>query len=547
MSGKESTPAVKEWIPVTIIALCTVFVTCIPYLYGYAIAPEGKTFMGDARCFMDVFPCMAWMRQAADGQVLFSILYTTEPHQSGLFHPFYLLLGTVCRCTGLSVQVVYSGARVILGFVLLILCYRFISFFLKDRFQRTIAFVLLCFSGGFRWLSPLIDGNRVTNEAWFLTVWTEGNTFLSIYSFPLFIASLILMILTFLYMLRAFEEGKILYSVYAAVSALFLIFIHPYDAFIVYPVTSAYLLVKWVMYRDTGELKRDVKLFLILLVISLPAPLYAAWAATVNPVFHEHSLVQARQLSPHIILVLGSFGFMALFGLMGALKELFHVESGPTAHKRGLFLATWFFLGPFLIYAPFIFQRRLIEGFHIACSILAATGLFWLIERFRLNKTVCSILFIALVLPANPTQLYLDIKNLNDMAHRQTAAGFLDNDILEGMQWIRHNTAREDRILCDYEIGNYIPALTGNRVFIGHSPLTMHFGEKNMLVRLFFAGGTPDDRRREILKTYGLTYVFYTFREKSLGTFDPLKAQYLKEVFKRGGTTIFAVVRDKDE
>ncbi len=537
----------KEWIPVTIIALCTVFVTCIPYIYGYVIAPEGKTFMGDARCFMDVFPCMAWMRQAADGHLLFSILYTTEPHQRLFFHPFYLLLGTVCRCTELSVQAVFIGTRVILGFVLLILCYRFISFFLKDRFQRIIAFLLLCFSGGFRWLSPLIDGDKATNEAWFLTVWTEGNTFLSIYSFPHFIAALILLLLTFSYMLRAFEENKTIYSVYAGLSSLFVIFIHPYDAFIVYPLTGAYLLVKWVMYRDVGELKSDARLFLILLVISMPAPLYAAWAATVNPVFHEHSLVEARQLSPHFILMLGSFGFMALFGLIGALKELFHVEEGPSAHKRGLFLATWFFLGPFLIYFPFIFQRRLVEGFHIACSILAAAGLFWLIERFRLNKTLCSILFIALVLPANPTQLYLDMKNLNVMSHKQTTAGFLDNDILEGMQWIRQNTGRDDRILCDYEIGNYIPALTGNRVFIGHCPLTMHFNEKNMLVRLFFTGETSDDRRREFLKAYGLSYVFYTFREKSLGTFDPMKARYLKEVFRRGGTIIFAVVKDNDE
>jgi len=399
---------------------------------------------------------------------------------------------------------------------------------------------VISISGGFGWLT-LFEGINNISESWFLTGWIEGNTFLSLYALPLFSLSLLMLLATFLLILKAFEEDRMDYSAYAGIVCLFLIFTHFFDALVVYPVLVAYILVRYFVSKDLAELWKEAGHFGILFLLSCPAALYDLWASMVNPVFHEHAWKGAITLSPAMIWFLGGLGFVGILAVAGVILVLFDATQAEKMFWRRAFLVVWLLSVPFLIYLPISFQRRLVEGVHVPAAILATLGFFWLIKKLNLNMKVLTALLIIMVIPNSLYVLHKDMAYLKANSASRSMAGFLDRKVYEGMKWLEKNTKREDIIFCDYETGNYIPAVSGNTVFIGHSPQTIDFENKWAASRAFFNEATDDNLRSRILKASGAKYVFYGFKEASLGRFDPFSAPYLKQVYNDGEAAIYEV------
>jgi hypothetical protein len=528
----------KEWLFVLLWSAFVVLLANIPYIYGYAIAPQDKVFMGDARCFIDTNTYLAWMHQAKDGHILFKDIYTTEPHERMLFHPLFLALGNISRLSGLSLITVHSLARIVFGFFLLIFCYKFISLFFEHKFERSLAFILVSVSGGFGWLK-LFSGINAIPEVWFLTGWVEGNTFMSIYSLPLFSASVLMLIAVFYLMLKSFELQKLSYAVWAGIVCSLLVTTHFFDALIVYPALVLYIAALYLISGDASKLRANALSFAVMFFISLPSPLYNFWASMANPVFHEHAWKGAITLSPGFMWFLGLFGILIPLAAIGATSVLFD-RKNPLFLRR-LFLVIWALAVPFLIYSPISFQRRLIEGAHIPISILAAMALIFICRRLKLDARITSAAMIALLIPGNLALLSNDMNYLKSNSSQRSVAGFLDRDIYDAMKWLEANTARDDVVLADFEIGNYVPAVSGNTVFIGHSPETINFWEKWDLVKRFFSADSDDNYRREFLRASGVKYIIYSWKERLLGGFDPGNAPYLKRVYENSSTSIFEV------
>jgi uncharacterized membrane protein len=113
---------------------------------------------------------------------------------------------------------------------------------------------------------------------------------------------------------------------------------------------------------------------------------------------------------------------------------------------------------------------------------------------------------------------------------------------VRAVEWLAANSADADTVLSSYIIGGYIPAHIGHRVFWGHWCETADRPGKGLEVRAFFSASTPDEQRRDILRRYGVAYVFYGPREKALGDFDPATAPYLERTFNEGEVSLFRVV-----
>ncbi|NIM92002.1 MAG: hypothetical protein GTO17_13770 [Candidatus Aminicenantes bacterium] len=528
----------KEWLLVIIWSVLVIFLANIPYIYGYLLSTPEKMFLGDARSFLDTNTYLAWMHQAEDGHVLFKNIYTTEPHSRIFLHPLFLLLGNISRVSGFSLVAVHSWARIIFGFLLLLFIYVFVSYFVEDRFRRFFSFVIVSLSGGFAWLRFFPSIDRIP-EAWFLTGWSEGNTFLTIYALPLFSLATLMLLASFYFLLRSFEENKTKYAVYGGVIAFFLILDHSYDVLIVYPVIALYVLSRFFVERKTSHFKNYLQKTGIFLALSLPAAVYDFASILLNPVFREWAFEASVTLSPHFIWYLGFFGFLSILSVAGILNVISDSEH-PLFFRR-LFLVVWAFSVPFLIYLPFKFQRRLIEGVHVPISILSVLGILFLLQKFEWKKKWAVPVFVLLLIPGNFTPLIRDMSYLKQNVSRESVAGFLDKDIYSALKWLEEKTEREDIVLADYEIGNYVPALSGNTVYIGHSPETMDFWGKWAKVKNFFHKDSSDAYRKEFLKTEGITYLTYTWREKKLGAFDPEKAPYLEPVYRNKTVTIFKV------
>ncbi len=510
----------------------------LPYIYGYFISTPDRVFMGDARSFIDTNTYLAWMHQAADGHILFKDIYTTEPHARMLLHPLFLLLGNISRFTALSIITVHSLARIVFGFLLLLFCYKFIELFIEDDFGRSLAFILVSLSGGLGWIK-LFEGVSAIPESWFLTGWVEGNTFMSIYALPLFSASTLMLLLVFYLMILSFEKKNNYLSGLAGLVCAILVSTHFFDALIVYPVLVLYILARYSISKDLGILISNSIAFLIMFLVSVVSPLYNFWASMVNPVFHEHAWKAAITLSPGFVWFLGLYGFLMIFALIG-VASITLGRRGPLFERR-LFLVVWGLAVPFMIYSPISFQRRLIEGYHFPVSVLACFGIVFLIKKLKWDRKAVAAAVIALLLPGNLALLSNDMNYLALNVSSRSVAGFLDKDIYDAMKWLEANTKREDVVLSDFEIGNYVPAVSGNTVFIGHSPETLNFWEKWAMVKKFFDPATSDQFREQFLSAYGIKYIIYSWKERMIGGFDPFAATYLVPVYGARGVSVFMV------
>jgi len=146
----------------------------------------------------------------------------------------------------------------------------------------------------------------------------------------------------------------------------------------------------------------------------------------------------------------------------------------------------------------------------------------------------------AIILLTIPSNLLLIATSLIQVS-RLSPPIFHEGMELEAMDWLAAHTQPSDIVLSSYEVGNYIPARAGNRVFLGHGPETIHAEEKENIVRQFFQAQTSDAYRKEILHRYNIAYLFYGPAERALDDFQPATRPYLEEAFTNNRYTIYEV------
>ena len=112
---------------------------------------------------------------------------------------------------------------------------------------------------------------------------------------------------------------------------------------------------------------------------------------------------------------------------------------------------------------------------------------------------------------------------------------------LAAMDWLRANTRRDDTILSAYWSGSFIPARSGNTVFVGQRYETIRFEEKQRASEKFFDATTDDNWRAVFLREQRIAYVFWGRGERDLGDFDPERADDLEKVFANDTTRIYRV------
>ena len=105
--------------------------------------------------------------------------------------------------------------------------------------------------------------------------------------------------------------------------------------------------------------------------------------------------------------------------------------------------------------------------------------------------------------------------------------GFRDGAELAALRWLDERVTYDDVILSSYNTGNFLPAMVGAKAFLGHGPETAYSDEKRQLVTQFYAADTTDEWRREFLRQWPITYVFFGPLEKKVGQFDPAQADLL--------------------
>jgi hypothetical protein len=148
-----------------------------------------------------------------------------------------------------------------------------------------------------------------------------------------------------------------------------------------------------------------------------------------------------------------------------------------------------------------------------------------------------NLIFILIILP---TTLYLYLWRFYDLS-RHGYPFYLYREEATAMQWLEQNTPQDSIVLSSYDIGMYLPGISGRLAFLSHWAQTVNFLGKKELVEGIYKGEINKPELYNSLKSNKIQYVFYGPAEHFLGDFPPEKTDYLTEVYRSENVKIYMV------
>jgi hypothetical protein len=561
----------EEWRWVVVASLAVVAVSSIPYLVAWSQESPERIFSGCILLVEDCYSYLGKMRQGADGAWLFHISYTPEEHPGALFFPFHLLLGKTAsllpgrNLTG-KIVLVYHLARVIFGLGLLLVVYRFFTALTERVMTRRLAWLMVAVGGGFGWLLSLLGQTRWLGDAPLDLVRSEAFAFITLYGFPHKSAAQSLLFGGFLCLLQAWEldgasydiapyedlpdgrasslDGKrhdlaprlrfrLAYSspfkwaILAGLLWLLMGLIVPFYVVVAWTVVGAAWAALCLRHKPAPALlPYEALVASVSAVLSAPIVAYAVWIFTTEPVYAAWA-AQNQILSPHPL------HYLAAYGPPLALAAF---AAKDTWHDRGKawFALAWVTVVPLLVYLPVNIQFRLLTGFQVPLSLLAARGATRLWDRSRRG------LVLALLLPMIPTNLLI-LASSSIWMTGQPFPSFRDGGEIAVLDWLAARAQPGDVILTAYDTGAYLPARVHARVLAGHDLEAVQAEEKREQIDRFFDSATEEAWRKQFLTTYRVDYVFWGPAERHLGDFDPDTMGGLSQVYQVEEYSLFTV------
>lgn len=527
----------EDWRLVIGVAVITIVLSGLPYLYGALFTPVDLRFMGIVQNAPDSGEYFAWMRESMHG-VLISNTLTPEPNAPAFFNLVFWVLGRLALITGMSLAQAYQTLRIISAGLFVMAAYYFCAQILTDPLQRRIAFLLVIFGSGFSLHITLIE--KVIGEIDFpAQFFAEGTTLYSMVAFPLLMLGATLFTFIFALALRAYAEQKLRYAVGAGVLAFILGWSHGYDLILVYAVLGAFSLLglvrdglTWSWFKSGG----------VILGMSVWAPLYMMLLTRTNAIWREAlaQFLNGGVFTPDPLRLVWLLGLPLIVALIT-------FDGFAPVHERDvreLFVKTWFGVNLFLMYLPVEYQIHFINGFQVPVAILATHGLFkhilpWFarVPRLTSQQTRLAVLFVVLVAP---TGFYFIGQRTLDLSRHQ-APYFFHRDQVAALEWLNQHAPPNSVVLSSPEIGHFLPGLSGVRPVVAHWAMTLRFYEKRKMVTQFFQPTTSDAERQDTIRRLNINYIYWSDAERALGIWRPDSAAFLEPVWSAPHTTIFRV------
>jgi len=537
----------QEWCFVWAVIVSVLFLTSLPYLYGYLSSPPEKQFMGLMLDITDHAQYLSWWR-SFQSSLLVSNKLTPEPNDPVFFNLLWWVLAQVSRWTGLGYAPVYQVLRWIAGASFLWAVYRLIAQFLSDVRQRRTVFLSVTLSSGLGWILVVLKYTWARGKLFFpLDVYiAEGNSFLCTMGYPHFTLALTFITLIFEFVWRGWKEEQTKHMVTAGVLALLLGWTHTYDLLIIYGVVGTFALLVWLKRRAFPW-----RVFwggVIIGALSCSGAIYSVILTAVDPLW-EDVLAQFANAGvytpspPHLIVLFG-------LPLLLAVGTWIVLAWRRRWSEENLFVMSWFLANAAINYIPTDYQIHMLNGWQIPMMLLVVQGLYDFIAPAiasrrpgtgeKARRWIAAIFVLAVL----PTNVYLWTWRFVDLA-RHDYPFYLYQDEVAALEWLRGHTRPDDVALASLTVGQYVPAVSGNTAFLAHWAQTVDFYDKAERVARFFDAAVPDTERVETLRTFGVDYVLYGPAERALGDYDPANASWLVLAFSAPQVDVYHVQGDR--
>jgi hypothetical protein len=531
----------REWRFVIIWALAIVLITSLPIITGYLLSTPQKQFVGILSFLEDTHTYLAWMKQGQEGFILFEEKYTSEPHPRNVFLIYFLVTGWLSRITHIPLMATHQLMKAICGLTLLLTSYIFISYFLKEIIMRRISFILVSVAAGlggyfafiYHFLGFKLPGGWIPIDQYM----PEAITFWSISCFAHLCLAISFMLMIFLLMLESSKQKNRPLCVTAGILALILVFFHPYDLITVVLALAMYWAYLAYIKKDTAARFNLTNFFIFFLIFS-PGILLSHITLMNNPVLKQW-LTKSTLASAQPLSYIFGFGLIFLAFVLGAWRII------KEKSEYLYFPFCWILAVAVLVYSPFYFQRRLVEGAHIPLCMLATVGILWVCQRFKwiekntLKKSGIIFLtaFILLTIPINLAHIVVDFRTV----FKKDFPYFISQDFKNVLAWLDKNIAAGDIVLASRNVGNFIPPYAGAKVYIGHWAETLDHLRKQAVFKEFMQAKTGDAFRIKFLKENRISYFVFSDFEQRLGDFDPDNARYFTLIYETASIRIYKV------
>ncbi|MGD9497594.1 MAG: hypothetical protein AB7Y46_14935 [Armatimonadota bacterium] len=547
-----------EMAPVLAWALAMMALTAWPYLWAIEYAPVGMQFQGFIWGVDEGNVYLAWMRQAAEGRVLLRNQYTTLPQNPHFVNVFVLGLGRLAGLTGQHPGVVFHGARLVGGVVLLCATYLFAAFVSRSRAVRWATLALASLGSGLGWAAALWastlpeymapplrphDYAPAPPHSW--QVMPEAVTFLSLLLNPLFVWSMALMVGVLLAAAVALERRSVGWAALSGVLLLLVGNMHTYDVFALNGAIIAYYAVMVVARR--ARPRQAALSYVLIFLMGLPAPVYAWWTAQVDPAYMKK--IMTETLSPPPLDLAMGYGLVLVLAVAGAV----HAVRVRREHPRLLLPVCWAGVNLPLLYAPVPFQRKLAEGLHIPLCVLAAVALVTVIapmlalprgrqepsagilpvgarlraaaRRATASPGQVALLIVAAVVATVPSNVLFVAGCLDNVASNNRALlsvlqppVYLSFDEVRALEFLASRASADDVVLCSSLLGSYVPVRAPCLVFAGHWAETLHFADAVSYIGQFLMPGRSARVLQGAVEQVDADWVIYGPQEALIAT-----------------------------
>jgi len=501
------------------------------HLLGWLVTPKGYRYFW----ILPLYPAdcnfhLSWARQAYDGKNRFADLFTTEEHAPLTFNLHDWLIGKLSRWVSISLHISMKLLHTI-GVIFFIIAAWWLSVPILTESQQRTYLLMLCFLGGFISLGM-----------------PEANTYIALTTFSWFVwgkALLAVLIGSIIRMSMEENNGKMI--LIGSLSGILLGNIHPYALAPICYALPLWLFLNWAINK---RMRSEILLSLIPVSSAIFSAALQAFAILGDPVY-QVVFRNPPSLAPPIwyfILNYGLIFFLAVLASIQLLRKL-RMQAAES-------LLIFWFVGSFLaVYlTPTALERRLIEGAHLPMCILASLSWHKIILKraaFLHRIQLLVLMLLGGIAPLNFWAFQAEELITNSRPDLHLHKGlplFLSEQHLQLLEWLESNTMPDEVILCSYELGNYIPALTGRKVFIGHWSLTINLDEKFKIARKIWRGELPINEARELFRKHRIRYALATIYERHATKTKhlPEYCPYLPEHFHIGkyGEVVFRIGDD---